>query len=74
MTNLQLFDPRLAQKMEHRENTKYYFWTFTSLFSDFHITDTIEEARAIWRTAKAGKQWDSWELSRGKELVKKGEF
>ncbi len=77
MSNLQLFDPHFAQQLEYREqkqNNKYYLWTFSPCAADFHITDTIEEARALWSTAKTSRQWKSWELSKGRELIKKGEF
>ncbi len=74
MSNLQLFDPHLFQKIERKQNTKYCLWMFTPRLSTFDIADTIEEARAIWHTAKTSRQWKSWELSKGRELIKKGEF
>ncbi len=74
MNNLKTFDPLLARKLEHKQNTQYYLWTFTSQLSDFHSVDTIEKARVLWRKAKNSGKWESWELSKGRELVKKGEF
>ncbi len=73
---LNIFDPHLARILERKRNqsTKYYIWFFTPLLSDFYVINTIDEARALWQEAKGSKRWESWELSKGRELVKKGEF
>ncbi len=74
MSNLQIFDPHYARKLERKQNNKYYLWTFTHFLSNFYIADTIEQTRVLWIEAKASGKWQSWELSRGRELIKKGKF
>ncbi len=72
MSNLQIFDPLLARKSERKQ--KYCLWTIAIHQIDYSMVSTIDDARALWLKAKKSGEWKSWELFKGRNLIKKGEF
>ncbi len=77
MSNLETFDPHLAQKLEYKQQ-KYHLYVFArDLFKedeDRISVNTIEKARDAWRKYKFENKWKIWILYKGNKIVKQGKF
>ncbi len=75
MSNLQLFDPHLAQKLERKQNTKYLLLVESrkGTLSGLYEHETIQDVKATWIKAEVAG-WRHWLLYKRDKLIAQGKF